>query len=202
MARQHETAPVALITGGGSGINLAFAKVAFAGGYSIIISDLRLHPLAKEWIEQVDSQKSLSRSRETPRVIYQQTDVTQWSQIEAAFDRSEAEFGTCPDLVVPGAGVYEPSSNSFWADSDHDNQYLILSINLTHPIKTSRIAIRRMLRAKKPGTIVHVSSIAGQRTTIVTPLYTVSKHGINAFVRGMGALQDLAGIRVVGVAPG
>ena len=187
---------VALLTGAGSGITLAFAKLLYKEGYSLIIADLRLHQDAQTWIREVQGKGHRSK------IVFFPTDVTSKEQLTAAFDACEEEFGTCPDVVVPGAGVYEPSSFSFWADNDVSDGYKILDINLVHPIRTSRIAIRRLLRAKKPGTIVHISSIAGQRSSIVTPLYTVSKHGINAFVRGMGPLQELADIRIVGVAPG
>lgn len=66
----------------------------------------------------------------------------------------------------------------------------------------SRIAIRRMLSANSPGIICCVSSIGAQKASIVTPLYQASKHGISSFVRCMADLHKLAGIRVVGVAPG
>lgn len=190
---------VAIVTGGGSGIGLAFTQLLHSEGYSVIIADLRLHAHASTWI---DSLKAQDASGLTQRIVFQETDVTKRQQLEAVFDRCEREFGTCPDVVVPGAGVYEPSTMSFWDDNDEGDGYKILDINLVHPIKISRIAIRRMLKAGKPGTIACISSIAGQRSTMVTPLYTVSKHGINSFVRGMAGLYDLAGIRVVAVAPG
>ncbi|KAK6364434.1 hypothetical protein LTS17_012199 [Exophiala oligosperma] len=187
---------LAIVTGGGSGINLAFCKLLYASGCKILIADVALHPSCKAWLSAIESENTNSSW-----VKYLQTDVTDWSQLEKVFDVANEAFGTTPDIVVPGAGVYEPSSNSFWADQDRDS-YKVLDINLVHPIKTSRIAIRRWVQAAKKGTIIHISSIAAQRSSIVTPLYTVSKHGISAFIRGMGALEDLVGIRVVGVAPG
>ncbi len=66
----------------------------------------------------------------------------------------------------------------------------------------TRIAVRRMQRAKKTGIVLHVVSVAAQTTSIVTPLYQASKHGLDSFVRGMEKLDELCGIRVVGVAPG
>jgi 3-hydroxybutyrate dehydrogenase len=183
----------ALVTGGGSGINLAFVKLLYNAGSQIVIADLGLHKDASQWISSLDS---------PDRVVFQKTDVTDWSQIETAFDKCEAAFHSVPDIVVPGAGVFEPSSNSFWADSDSDSRYKILDINLVHPIKMTRIAVRRLVEAKKGGVICHTSSIAGQRSSIITPLYTASKHGVNSIIRGMAPLGDLIGIKVVGVAPG
>jgi 3-hydroxybutyrate dehydrogenase len=75
-------------------------------------------------------------------------------------------------------------------------------VNLLHPIKMSRIAIRRMLGRSSPGIICCISSIAAQQPSIITPLYSVSKAGISHFVRCMARLHEMAEIRVVGVAPG
>jgi NAD(P)-dependent dehydrogenase (short-subunit alcohol dehydrogenase family) len=66
----------------------------------------------------------------------------------------------------------------------------------------TRIAIREMLRAKKPGVILHIASVAAETVNLITPLYHASKHGIGSFVMGMGSLEAFCGIRVVGVAPG
>lgn len=66
----------------------------------------------------------------------------------------------------------------------------------------TRIAIRRMLGANSLGIVCCVSSIGAQKAGIVTPLYQTSKHGISGFIRCMAELYTLAGIRVVGVAPG
>lgn len=188
---------LAIVTGGGSGINLAFCKLLHRAGCSVIIADLALHSQAQQWIASIKSERPPG-----PQIRHVQTDVTKWNQLENIFHVAKEEFGVLPDIVVPGAGVYEPSSNSFWADQDDGSRYKVLDINLVHPIKLSRIAIRHWVEANKQGTIIHVSSIAGQRSSIVTPLYTASKHGVSSFIRGMAPLQKLAGIRVVGVAPG
>lgn len=43
----------------------------------------------------------------TSRAVFQQTDVTDWQQLERMFEVAEKEFGEI-DLVCPGAGIYEP----------------------------------------------------------------------------------------------
>lgn len=188
---------VALITGGGSGINLSFAQAIVQKGCRVVIADLRLHSLAETWIEQLPADRK-------GFVAFRRTDVTRWKDLTAAMDFCSQCFGTAPDIVVPGAGVYEPSSNSFWEDRDAEeaSRYKVLDINLTHPLKLSRMAIESFIKSEKPGCIVHLSSIAGQRSSMVTPLYTASKHAVNSFVRGMGPLEELLNIRVLAVAPG
>lgn len=167
----------------------------YDNGCSVLLADLALHASAKEWLERIETGPS-------PRVRFHETDVTDWNQLEAAFDAFARAFGGTPDIIVPGAGVYEPSSNNFWADLDSASHYKVLDVNIVHPIKTSRIAIRRLRRAQRPGVIVHLSSITAQIPSVVNPLYSVSKQAISQFVRCMAPLDSLAGIRVVAVAPG
>ncbi|KAF7563926.1 hypothetical protein G7046_g207 [Stylonectria norvegica] len=183
---------IALVTGGGSGIGLTFVRQIHAAGCKILIADLALHPTATSWLDSLSDKSS---------IFFNKTDVTDWKQLEGAFDTCVDRFGT-PTIVVPAAGVYEPSSNSFWKDCDPDSHYKVLDINLNHPIKVTRIAIRHLTQAKQGGHIIHVSSIAGQRSSVVTPLYTAAKHGLNSFIRGMATLHELVNIKVCGVAPG
>ncbi|TPX10397.1 uncharacterized protein E0L32_008616 [Thyridium curvatum] len=186
---------IALVTGGGSRISVAFVKQIHRIGYSILIADLALHPSASAWIESLQPEAS-------QRVVFFQLDVADWAQLEASFNRCVASFGCVPTLVVPGAGVFEPSSNSFWEDQDQDSRYKVFDINLNHPIKTTRIAVRKLVENNLQGTIIHISSIAAQRSSIITPLYTASKHALSSFIREMAPLAEIPGIRVVGVAPG
>lgn len=208
---EHLADKIALVTGGGSGINLAFVRLLHNAGCKVLIADIGLHAEAQKWLDGLDDvdgenekdKSSSSRRNNTVKPVFQRTDVTDWTQLERAFDVCRDTFGDVPDIVVPGAGIYEPNSNTFWDDVDTDSRYKVLDVNLVHPIKASRLAIRYMVEAgKQEGAIVHTSSIAAQRSSIVTPLYQASKHGISSFVRGMAPLQELAGIRVVGVAPG
>ncbi|RFU26298.1 hypothetical protein B7463_g10053, partial [Scytalidium lignicola] len=185
----------AIVTGGGSGLCLVFAKQLHARGCNVLIADIGLRPEAEVFIESAAANNGT-------KVTFQKTDVTDWEQLERMFSVAEELFGTTPDLVCAGAGVYEPPGASFWADKDKASHYKILDINLIHPIKTTRIAIRQMLKHKKRGCIVHVSSLACETASLITPLYSVSKHGVAAFVRGLADLESKCGIRVACVAPG
>lgn len=87
-----------------------------------------------------------------------------------------------------------------------------MDINLTHPIRTTQIAISRWLSPAKnskvdkvsptnPKRVVSISSIAGQTPGFAFPLYIAAKHAMSGFIRSMAPLDTL-GIRVNGVAPG
>ena len=95
----------AIGTGGGSGINLAFVKLLYEAGCSVLIADLKLHKSASQWLNTLSN-----NSGGAPRVTFQKTDVTKWSDLEMVFDIYHEAFGGAPYLVCPGAGLYEPVS--------------------------------------------------------------------------------------------
>ena len=79
-----------------------------------------------------------------------------------------------------------------------------MDINVTHPIRTTQLAIAHFLRRRESGRpkhILHISSIAGQNAAFAAPVYSATKHAINGLVRSLAKLERL-GIRVTAVAPG
>lgn len=93
----------ALVTGGGSGICLALTRKLLAAGCSVVVADLTLLPEA----EEVISNKATTVGG--AKAVFIKTDVLDWNQLQAAFEKSMEEFGRL-DVVVPGAGVFEPVS--------------------------------------------------------------------------------------------
>jgi len=91
----------AIITGSGAGINLSFARLLLSKSCNVVFADLALRPEAQE---VVDAHQSGS-----PRAVFQQTDVTDWAQLQRMFEVAEQHFDSA-DIVCPGAGVYEPVS--------------------------------------------------------------------------------------------
>jgi NAD(P)-dependent dehydrogenase (short-subunit alcohol dehydrogenase family) len=81
------------------GINLAFAKLLVENGCNIVIADLALRPEAQVLVDKHTSGPI--------RAVFQQTDVTDWIQLERMFEVAEREFDAI-DIVCPGAGIYEP----------------------------------------------------------------------------------------------
>lgn len=170
-------------------------KALRARGCAVLIGDLALRSDAAQWVKTIEGDNG-------PKIVFQRTDVTVQTNLERLFDIFASDIGGVPDIVVAGAGVYEASTPSFWDERDADGHYMLLDINVTHPIKLTRIAIRRMRQAQKSGVILHESSIVALKPNPVLPLYAVSKAALSQFVRCMAPLDRMAGIRVVAVAPG
>lgn len=88
---------IALVTGAGSGINFAFAKLAVLKGANVVIADLKLSSEAEEFVN--------SSGR---RAVFAPCDVTLRKDLENLVNTSRLEFGDVPDVWIAGAGVFEP----------------------------------------------------------------------------------------------
>ncbi|KAF5704318.1 3-hydroxybutyrate dehydrogenase [Fusarium mundagurra] len=197
----------AIVTGAGSGINLAFASSLLAKGCNVVLADLALRPEAQKVLQEHQKDTKLGFHG---IAVFQETDVRDWLQLERMFTTAQQHFGRI-DIVCPGAGVYEPPFSNFWhppgtsasRDSLDGGRYALFDINLIHPIRSSQLAISHFLGTKDRGnkTIILISSTSAQDTSIATPLYDASKHAISGFVRSLSNLSS-ANIRIAAVAPG
>lgn len=88
-------------------------------------------------------------------------------------------------------------------DTATTSTYKIIEINVTHPIRSTQLAIDYFKRQNHGhGVVLTISSIAAQLALLPVPLYSSSKAAISAFTRSLGTLEPMENIRVVGIAPG
>ncbi|PSR77515.1 short chain dehydrogenase [Coniella lustricola] len=218
----------AIITGAGSGINLAFAALLLSRNCNVVLADLALRPEAEALLAKHSSSSSeadASTHRQSPRAIFVPTDVASWPALAHMFAVALETFDSI-DIVCPGAGIFEPHWTNFWhppgspeaRDDPVAGHYALLDINLTHPIRTTQLALSHWLHprttasssstgtalsaASSPKRIVHITSIAGQLPNLNAPLYSAAKFGLTGFVRSLGPLEAQLNIRVNAVAPG
>ncbi|KAK5313146.1 hypothetical protein LTR70_007764 [Exophiala xenobiotica] len=182
---------IVLITGGGSGIGLAFTQLCCEAGTRVVIADLKLTD---------DGQKFVDSAKEG-QVLFQKCDVSSWTDLHNAITASVKTFGEVPDVYAPVAGIFEPRWSNFWNDSE-DGSYKTIAINVEHPIKLTRLAMRALLGARKKGVVVLVASTAGIRGNYLASLYSASKHAIVGFTKSMGQADPEEGVRIVCVCPG
>ncbi|KAF9894826.1 hypothetical protein FE257_004447 [Aspergillus nanangensis] len=180
---------IILITGGASGIGFALAKLAVESNAKVIIADLKPSP---------DS-TSIVEAHETVR--FSRCDVSKWADLASTISFSVQEFGDVPDVYAANAGVPETERNSFWDDNDEE-RYSLLDINLSHPIKLTRLAIRALLGKNKKGVVMITASIGGLEGHFSTALYCAAKHGVIGLIKSLAAAEDEAGVKVVGICPG
>lgn len=181
---------VVLVTGGGSGIGFEFTKTCHQRGARVIIGDLRLTPEAQEWFDKQPSKE----------VVFKSCDVTSREQLKNLVSAAVESFGEVPDVYAPVAGVLDPKWSNFWDDTEEDD-YKTFAINVNHPLKLTRMAIRALLSAKKKGVICLVASAAAMRGNYVLPIYTATKHAIFGLAKSLAQADPDEGIRVVCILP-
>jgi len=89
---------IAVITGAGSGINLAFARICIQQGAKVIFADLKLTPEASTFVDSLSPKEA----------VFVKCDVMKRDNLENLVVVSEKEFGDVPDVWIAGAGVFEP----------------------------------------------------------------------------------------------
>ncbi|OTA28383.1 hypothetical protein BTJ68_08590 [Hortaea werneckii EXF-2000] len=95
---------VAVVTGGGSGINLCFVRLALQAGARVLIADLKLLPEAEQLVAE-----------NKDRAFFMKCDVSNWRDLENVPSSVAQAFGkdAVADVWIPGAGVFEPKWSSF-----------------------------------------------------------------------------------------
>lgn len=175
------------------GIGLAFARACYAKGARIVIADLKLTADASDFLSEAGEAGESN-------VVFQHCDVTSWDDLHNVITASVTNFGSVPDIYSPVAGIYEPAFSNFW--DDEADGYKTIRINVEHPIKFARLAMRALAGAEKQGVVVMVSSTAGIRATYLASLYTASKHAIVGFTKAMGQADPDLGVRISCIMPG
>ena len=170
---------------------MAFSQLAHQQDARILIADLRLTDAATKFVKANPS-----------TTHFQETDVTDWSQLERLFSVSVERFGDVPDVCLPAAGLFEPASANWWADNDGPNVYKQLEVNVAHPMKVARLAMRALTSRGKKGVVCTVASSSGLMGVYTAPLYCASKHAVVGFTKSMAPADRLEGVRIVCLAPG
>ncbi|KAK3710701.1 hypothetical protein LTR37_010120 [Vermiconidia calcicola] len=168
---------IVAVTGGGSGIGFAFVKAC--------------HSKAEQYVSKASESE----------IVFQKCDVTSWDDLHGVISVSVAKFGAVPDVYAPVAGIYEPAFSNFW-DDETSGSYKTMRINVDHPIKFTRLAMRALAGAEKQGVVVLVASTAGIRANYLACLYTASKHAMVGFAKAMGQADIDEGVRVNAILPG
>lgn len=101
--------------------------------------------------------------------------------------------------VVNNAGMSVEGILSTLPVSDIER---VLQVNLTGAICLARAALRQMMKTRKPGRIINISSITGLRGYTGLTAYAASKAGMDGFSRALSREVGRVGITVNSVAPG
>jgi 2-keto-3-deoxy-L-fuconate dehydrogenase len=165
----------AVVTGGGSGIGLAAARLLAAGGARVAVLDL------------APGEEFLGL----------QADVTDDTAVRLAVDSAGERLGGI-DILVNNAGI---GAIGTVADNTDEQWHQVFDVNVLGIVRVSRAALP-YLRASAHAAIVNTCSIAATAGLPQRALYSATKGAVLSLTLAMAADHIHEGIRVNCVNPG
>jgi ribitol 2-dehydrogenase len=173
-----------LVTGASSGIGRASAKAFDREGMRVAVS-------ARSTDRLLELLKELG-----PEAIMLPADLTSPAETDDLIHQAIAKLGKL-DVLFANAGVYIAGQV---ADGDPAEWDKLLALNVGSVFRSINRVIPHM-RANGGGDILVSSSISAYQTIHFEPVYSASKHALNAFLYGVRrqVIQDR--IRIGAIAP-
>jgi 3-oxoacyl-[acyl-carrier protein] reductase len=179
----------ALVTGASRGIGAAIARGLAADGWPVGVNYRSDEDGANSVVSEIEAAGG--------RAAAVQGDVADPAVPDAIFKKLEEHFG--PVLVlVNNAGITADNLSPQIEDEDWDR---VIATNLSGAFRTTRRALRGMLRARY-GRVVNMASIVGLHANPGQANYAASKAGMIGFTKTVAAEVARRGITVNAVAPG
>ncbi|WP_138760884.1 SDR family oxidoreductase [Modestobacter altitudinis] len=184
-AEEGPGAPVALVTGASSGIGLAIARSLSRAGTHVVLT-----------ARSADRLAAAAAGLPGPSTVLP-ADVSQPGAGGRVVEATLAGHGRL-DVLVANAGIYV--QGDVWENEAGQIDQLI-STNVTGVLTTVHAALPRMI-ARGSGDVVVTSSVSGHQAIPWEPVYSASKHALQAFVHGVRQQLVGTGVRIMSVAPG
>ena len=165
---------VALVTGASGGLGRHFAKVLAHAGAVVVVTARRADKLS-ELVAEISAAAGAAHAVEM--------DVTDAQSVAAAFDKA-IELAGAPDVLINNAGLTVTKPLLQQTDADWG---AVVDTNLKGNWLVATEAARRMVEAKRPGAIVNIASILGERVAGGVAALCDLQGGCGAGDQGHGA---------------
>jgi NAD(P)-dependent dehydrogenase (short-subunit alcohol dehydrogenase family) len=184
---------VALVTGAGSGIGAATARLMASEGAAVAVMG-RTASTVERVVQEVSKNKG--------RAVAIVGDVSRETDADRAVATTVKAFGRL-DIVVSNAGTQLHKLDRPIHEQELAAWEETQAINLRGAFLVCRAGVKQMLAQKDGGAIVITGSITALvGSAFQNPAYTASKGGLHAFARALAVQYAPYGIRVNVVAPG
>jgi NAD(P)-dependent dehydrogenase (short-subunit alcohol dehydrogenase family) len=174
----------ALVTGGGRGIGLAAASALAQAGAQVT--------LAARTQAEIEAAAEAIRAR-GDKAETLTLDVTDLDAVRAGIARAEPF-----DVLVNNAGMNRPALLMDVKIEDFD---AIFALNVRAAFFMAQAVARRLIEAKRSGSIINVSSQMGHVGAARRTVYCASKHAMEGFTKAMAIELAPHNIRVNSLGP-
>jgi NAD(P)-dependent dehydrogenase (short-subunit alcohol dehydrogenase family) len=182
--------PVAIVTGGNSGIGRASAVALAARGFDLGIVWHSEEERAQETVAECESHGV--------RAVARHADLEEVPGADAVIDELAEELGGL-DALVNNAGT---GHSTPFVETELETFRQVLELDLVAPFLCAQRAARRMLDNDTPGRIVNVTSVHEHVPLEGSSAYVAAKHGLGGLTKVMALELAEHGITVNAVAPG
>lgn len=179
---------VAIVTGAGSGIGRATAKLYAERGARVVVSDVVIEG-GEETVETI--------AKAGGDAAFVEADVSDAEQCAELVRRAREAFGRL-DIACNNAGIGGEANRT--ADYSVEGWKKVIAINLSGVFFCMKYEIPAMLETGG-GAIVNVSSILGRVAFSKSPAYVASKHGLLGLTETAAIEYAKQGIRVNSIGP-
>ncbi|AXE81790.1 SDR family NAD(P)-dependent oxidoreductase [Streptomyces atratus] len=179
---------VAVVTGSGRGLGLAYARSLAASGAAVVVNDVDANA-ATAAVEQITADGG--------RAVAEVVPVGSTEAADALVSRAVDSWGRL-DAIVTNAGVLRDKVLWKMSDDDFDT---VVQVHLRGTFTCVRAAVERMREQGEGGRVIVAGSPAGQRGNFGQTNYAAAKAGIAAMVRTWALELARAGITANAVIP-
>lgn len=174
---------VALVTGGGTGLGAAAARILSAAGAKVYVTGRRAEPL----------KRAAAAAQAEARICDIAEDGAAWDLVRSIHER-HGRF----DILINAAGVAARGPAEDLPLSDVDYQ---ISVNIRGLYQCCQAA-GRVMRPAGYGKIVNVGSIASEIGTPNIAFYAATKGAVRQLTKSLAVEWAKDGVRVNAVLPG
>jgi len=179
----------ALVTGSGRGIGLFIAMRLVREGMRVVLSDRRA--------DELESALTGFQSVNMP-VTAVACDLSLPGEPERLAAAALEALGSMDVLVNNAADLRRRE----WHEVDGDLFDYQMAVNVKAPFLLSKLAAQAMIRTGAGGSIIHISSVGGQRSHWRGMPYDLTKSAVDSLARTMALDLAKHRVRVNAIAPG
>jgi NAD(P)-dependent dehydrogenase (short-subunit alcohol dehydrogenase family) len=172
------------VTGAGRGMGVDIAKAALAAGYAVVATGRNTNVVAK-----------VLGAADDLHIV--KLDVTRPEDAKAAVAAGVERFGRI-DVLVNNAGNFYAG---FFEELPPEDFRAQIETNLFGPVNVTR-AVLPVMRARRRGLVVTISSTAGISGQAFVSAYAAAKFGVEGWVESLTPEVAPFGIRTMLVEPG